>query len=158
MRRLGLLIAAAASVLTGACGGGSSTGGSVSATIGGVPWHAPGHGFIITGTDGTSFDVLGATPLPGSSLLDSNKPQILIVFLQGVPSVGTYGIDGVTVNVTYQVDTNTVYTGDNGSVQIASISNLRAMGAFNFEANSPIANPMVVTLADGAFDVPVSAH
>jgi len=33
-----------------------------------------------------------------------------------------------------------------------------AQGAFNFELRSPITDPMVLTVTDGAFDVPGSAH
>jgi hypothetical protein len=154
--RLGMAVAVA--VLAGACGSGDSTGGNVTATIGGVSWHTPGEGFIITGSDGSvTFDMQGATLLPNSSLIDSSKPQLLVVFSQ-VPLVGTYGVDGVAVVVQYQTDTNTVYSTSNGSVQIASISTSRAQGAFNFELQSPTANPMVLTVTDGAFDVPVSAH
>jgi hypothetical protein len=156
--RLGMAIAVAAAVLIGACGGGNSTGGNVTANVGGVSWHSTGKGFIITGAgSSTTFDIQAATLFPNSSLIDSSKPQLLIVFQQ-VPSVGTYGIDGVTVVVEYKADTNTVYSTSNGSVQIASISTSRAQGAFKFELASPIANPMALTVTDGAFDIPVSAH
>jgi hypothetical protein len=156
--RLGVVIAVVvAGALAGACDGGSATGGSVSATVDGVSWRSPGQAFIINNHDGTAtFDVQAGTLLP-SGLIDSSKPQLLIVFPQ-VPSVGTYNIDGVTVNVDYQTDVNAVYCGSNGSVQITSISTSRARGAFNFEAQAPIINPMTHTLTDGAFDVPVSAH
>ena len=155
---LRMAIVVAAAVLAGACGTGNSTGGEVTATIGGVSWHTPGEGFIITGPDGsTTFDLQGATLSPNSPLIDSSKPQLLIVFPH-VPTVGTYGVDGVTVVVEYQVDTKTVYSTSNGSVQIASISTSRARGAFNFELRSPLAKPTVLTVTDGAFDVPVSVH
>jgi hypothetical protein len=62
------------------------------------------------------------------------------------------------VTVEYQVDTNTVYSGSNGSVQIASISSSGAQGAFELELYSPLANPTMLTVTDGAFDVPVSGH
>ena len=153
-----MVIAVAAAVLAGACGSGSSTGGNVTATIGGVSWRTVGQGFFITGSDGsTNFTLQGATLLPNSALIDSSKPELVIVFPQ-IPSVGTYAIDGVTVNVEYQVSANTVYSASNGSVQIASISTSRAQGAFDFELESPIASPMVLTVTDGAFDVPVSAN
>jgi len=74
-------------------------------------------------------------------LIDSSKPQLLIVFSQGVPSPGTYGIDGVTVNVEYLLNPNVWYDGANGSVQVTSMSTSRAQGAFNFELQSPINNP-----------------
>jgi hypothetical protein len=80
-----------------------------------------------------------------------------MVFSQ-VPSVGAYNVDGAIVVVEYRVDTNTVYSASNGSIRIASISTSRAQGAFNFELESPIANPMVLTVTGGAFDIPVSAH
>ena len=73
-------------------------------------------------------------------------------------SVGTYGVDGVTVVVEYQMDVNTSYSASNGSVHIASISTSRAQGAFNCELQSSIADPQVLTVTDGAFDVPVSGH
>jgi hypothetical protein len=85
-------------------------------------------------------------------------PQLLIVFPQDVPSVGTYSTDGVTVTVEYHVDVNTFYSGTNGSVRIASISTSRAQGSVNYALDSPINNPMVLTATDGAFDVPVSSH
>jgi len=145
-------------VIAGACGGGNSAGGNVTATIGGRSWRSPGAGFIITGSDGsTNFDMQGATPLPNSPLIDSSKPILLVVFPQEVPLVGTYGVDGVTVDVEYEKDVNTLYSASNGSVQIASISTSRAQGSFNFELRSPIANPTVLTVTDGAFDVPVAA-
>jgi len=45
-----------------------------------------------------------------------------------------------------------------GSVQVTSISTSRAEGAFNFELQSPINNPMVLTMTNGAFDVRVSGR
>ena len=90
------------------CGSGTSTGGNVTATIAGVSWRTAGQGYFIPGSDGsTGFTLQGGTPLPNSLLLDSSKPQRLIVFPQ-LPPVGTYAIDGVIVNVEYQVDTNTL--------------------------------------------------
>jgi hypothetical protein len=158
MKTLGIAIALAAGVLGGACGSDSSPTGDVTATIGGVSWRTPGKGFTITSTDApTNFILQGATPMPNSPLLDPSKPQLVVVFAQ-VPSVGTYNTDGTTVTVEYQVDTNTVYSGSNGSVQIASISSSRAQGTFNFDLYSPLANPTMLTVTDGAFDVPVSAH
>jgi hypothetical protein len=153
-----MVIAVAAAVLAGACGSGSSTEGTVTATIAGVSWRTAGRGYFITGSDGsTTFTLQGATPLPNSPLLDSSKPQLLIVFPQ-IPPVGTYAIDGVTVSVDYQVDTNTLYSTSDGSVQITDISTSRARGAFAFDLQSPIANPMALTVTDGAFDVLVTAN
>jgi len=158
MKRLALFTALAAALSAGGCGSSSDGEGSVSATIGGVTWRAPGRGFIVADAAGmTSFDLLGSTPMPGSDLIDSSKPVLTIVFPSGVPAPGTYAIDGVTVNVEYQVDTNTFYSGSNGSIQIASISKSRAQGAFDFELDSPVNDPMELTVTDGAFDVPVSA-
>jgi hypothetical protein len=152
------VIAVAGLLLAGACGSGTSTAGNLTATIGGVSWQTPGQGFMITASDGsTNFTIQGATQLPNSRLIDASKPQLTIVFPQ-VPSAGTYDIDGVTVNVEYQVDTNTFYSASNGSIQIASISTSRAQGGFNFQLDSSSADPMVLTVTDGAFDVPVSAH
>src|SRR4051812_20956580 len=123
---LGMAIAIAAAVIAGGCGSGNSTAGKVTATIDGASWDTPGKGFIITGSDGsTNFDIQGATLLPNSSLIDSSKPQLLIVFPR-VPLVGTYGVDGVTVVVEYQMDANTLYSTSSGSVQIVSISTSRA--------------------------------
>ncbi len=153
-----MAIVVAAAVLMGACGGGESTAGDVSATIDGASWHSRGEGFIISGSGGpTTFDVQAGTLLPNSSLIDSSKPQLLIVF-QGVPPVGTYGVDGVNLVVEYHLNTSSIYSPLTGSVQITSISTSRAQGAFNFELTSPIANPSILTVTDGAFDVPVSAH
>ena len=158
MKNLGLTTILAAAVLANGCGSASEDGGSVSATIGGVSWQAPGRGYIIADPGPpTSFDLLGGTPLPGSNLIDSSKPRLTIVFPSGIPAVGTYPIDGVTVNVEYQRDTNSFYADANGSVQIMSISNARAQGAFNFQLHSPIFDPMELTVTDGAFDVPVSS-
>jgi len=152
------VIAVAAALLAGACGSGSSTEGNLTAMIGGVSWHTPARGFTITGSDGsTNFTLQGATLLPNSSLIDASKPELLMVFPQ-VPSVGTYGVDGVTVVVEYRVDTSTVYSASNGSVQMAAIGASRAQGTFNFDLYSPTADPMMLTVTDGAFDVPVSAH
>lgn len=159
--RLSLVVGlgVAAGLLAIACGGSSGpTEDNFTATIGGVSWHTPGRGFIITGSDGsTNFTLQGATLLPNSPLIDSSKPQLLIVFPQ-VPSAGTYAVEGVTVVVQYQVDTNTIYSASTGSVQITSISASRAQGAFNFDLYSPTADPTVLTMTDGAFDVPVSGH
>jgi hypothetical protein len=153
-----MVIAVAAAVLAGACGSGSSTGGDVTATIGGVSWRTAGQGFFIPGSHGsTTFTLQGATLLPNSPLIDSSKPVLTIVFPQ-LPSVGTYAIDGVTVSVEYEVDTNTLYSTSDGSVEITSISASSAQGTFAFELQSPIADPMVLTVTDGAFDVPVSAN
>ena len=38
------------------------------------------------------------------------------------------------------------------------MSTSRAQGTFNFELQSPINNPRALTVTDGTFDVPVSAH
>jgi hypothetical protein len=152
------VIAVAGVLLAGACGSDTSTGANVTAMIGGVSSQMPGRGFTVTGSDGsTNLTIQAATLLPNSPLIDARKPQLTIVFPR-VPSVGTYDVDGVNVNVEYQVDTNTFYAGSNGSVQIASISTSRAQGTFNFELKSPVADPMVLTVTDGAFDVPMSAH
>jgi hypothetical protein len=158
MDRLGVVIAAAAGILTGSCGSGGSTEGTVRATIAGASWQAPGRGFVVTGAESTSFTLLGATSLPDSPLVDSSKPLLQIVFPQGLPAVGTYDIDGVTVNVEYQVDTSTFYSGSNGSIQVTSMETSRAQGVFNFELQSPINDPMVLIVTDGVFDVPVSVH
>jgi len=158
--RFGIVIAVAAAVLAGACGSGSSTGGDVTATIGGMSWRTAAEGFVVPGLDdptATTFTLQGATLLPNSPLIDSSKP-VLTIFFSQVPGVGTYTIDGVTVNVEYEVDVNTIYSGSNGSVQVASISTSRAQGSFEFELQSPIANPMMLAVTDGAFDVPVSAN
>jgi hypothetical protein len=153
-----MAIVVAAAVVMGACGSGDSTADNVSATIDGTAWHSRGEGFIISGSGGpTTFDLQAGTLLPNSSLLDSSKPQLLIVF-QGVPSMGTYGVDGVNLVVEYHVDTSSIYSPLTGSVQITSISTSRAQGAFNFELSSPTANPSMLSVTDGAFDVPVSAH
>ena len=153
-----LVVAVAAGLLAAACGGGANDGG-MSATIDGKLWHSPGQGSIVTGSDGaTSFDLFGYTLLPNSLLIDSSKPQLQIIFAQGVPSPGTYAVDGVAVNVEYLLNPNVWYDGSNGSVQVTSMSTSRAQGAFNFELQSPINNPAVLTVTDGAFDVPVSAH
>jgi hypothetical protein len=153
-----VLVAGAAGLLAAACGGSAADGG-MSATIDGKSWHSPGQGYIVTGSDGTtSFDLFGSTPLPNSSLIDSSKPQLLIVFPQGVPSPGTYSIDGVTVNVEYLLNPSTFYDGSNGSVQVTSMSPSRAQGMFSFELQSPFNDPKMLTVTDGAFDVPVSAH
>jgi hypothetical protein len=150
MKRLGLAIVVASCVLVGACGSGTSTEGGISATIGGVAWHAPGQGYVVAGSDGTtSFDLL-------SRMLTPSSPRLQIIFPGGIPSVGSHVIDGVALNVEYQVDTNTLYAGENGSVQIVSLSQSRAQGAFNFVLTSPIDSPMTLTVTDGAFDVPLS--
>jgi hypothetical protein len=155
---VGVALVVAAAVLMGGCGGGESTAGNVSATIDGASWHSRGEGFVISGSGGpTTFDVQAGTLLPNSSLLDSSKPQLLIVF-QGVPSVSTYAVDGVNLVVEYQPDTSSIYSPSTGSVQITGISTSRAQGAFNFELTSPTATPSMLTVTDGAFDVPVSAH
>jgi len=156
--RLGMGIVVAGAVLMGACGSSDSTADNVSATIDGNSWHARGEGFIISGAGGpTTFDVQAGTLLPNSSLLDSSKPQLLMVF-QGFPSVGTYGVDGVNLGVDYQADTSSLYSPMTGSVQITSISTSRAQGGFNFDLRSPTASPSMLTVTDGVFDVPVAAH
>jgi hypothetical protein len=89
MKNLGVLIAFMVGVPGGACGGGNSTAGEITAMIGAVPWRTSGKGFIITTADrSTTFTVQGATPLPNSPLLDPSKPELVVVFSQ-VPSVGT---------------------------------------------------------------------
>ena len=111
-----MAIVVATAVVMGACGGSDSTADNVSATIDGASWHSHGEGFIISGAGGpTTFDVQAGALLPDSSLLDSSKPQLLMVF-QGFPSVGTYGVDGVNLVVEYDVDTSSLYSPLSGSV------------------------------------------
>ncbi len=140
----------------GACGSSNPTANNVSAIIDGASWHTRGEAFIISAGVPTNFDVQAGPLLPNSPLLDSSKPQLLIVF-QGVPSVGVYDVDGVNVAVAYQTDPSSTYSPSTGSVQITSISTSRAQGSFNFDLRSPTATPSMLTVTDGTFDVPVSA-
>ncbi len=156
---LGLLLVAGCG--SSPAGPGTGGNGTFTARINGQAWNANATTIVAAAANAS---IPGSFSFQGGVI--SGTAQTLVFNLSRIPGPGTYplGVNigtatgGIVTGITGSQGWATPLTGAAGSVTITTLGGGRAKGSFNFVAETiGVGTPSVITVTDGAFDVPLSA-